>query len=358
MQRCETHKENNAVNSPAKPVIVISSPLEAEHVARIRQHGGDRVEVLHEPDLLPKPRYIADHSGAKRTMTAEQAARWSALLARADILFDFDLVDPVNLPTNAPNLRWVQATSAGIGEFLKRTGLETSKIAFTTASGVHARPLAEFVMLGLLHFFRDVPGLDTMKAAHHWERYTVRGLEGARMLVVGLGSLGSAVAGDGAHFGMEVWGTRRTTGGPVPEGVSRIVEQSKIREVLPEIDALVLACPLTEETRLLIDLPEIAALKPGAVIVNISRGAVINEEGLIDALRSGKVRGAALDVFAVEPLPKESPMWDLPNVIISPHSASTVAAENGRIVDIFLDNLDRFLEGRPLRNQFERARGY
>jgi phosphoglycerate dehydrogenase-like enzyme len=341
-----------------KPIILISSPLEDEHVARIRAAGGDRVEVIHEADLLPTPRYVADHGGAKRTMTEEQLARWSALLARADILFDFDLVDPANMPRNAPNLRWVQATSAGIGEFLKRTGLDQSGIVFTTASGVHARPLAEFAMLGLLHFFRDVPGLDRMKAARHWERYTVRGLDGARLLVVGLGSLGRAVAGDAAHFGMDVWGTRRTAGGDMPPGVTKIIEQGKIREALSQVDALVLACPLTEETRLLIDLPEIAALKPGAVIVNISRGAVINEAGLIEALKSGHVRGAALDVFEVEPLPKDSPMWDLANVIVSPHSASTVAAENGRIVDIFLDNLDRFLAGKPLRNQFERDRGY
>ena len=341
-----------------KPIILISSPLEDEHVARIRAAGGDRVEVIHEADLLPTPRYVADHGGATRTMTPEQSARWSALLAKADILFDFDLVDPANMPRNAPNLRWVQATSAGIGEFLKRTALDQSDIVFTTASGVHARPLAEFAMLGLLHFFRDVPGLDRMKAAKHWERYTVRGLDGARLLVVGLGSLGRAVAGDAAHFGMEVWGTRRTPGGELPPGVTRIIAQGEIREALSQVDALVLACPLTEETRLLIDLPEIAALKPGAVIINISRGAVINEAGLTDALRSGHVRGAALDVFEVEPLPKDSPMWDLANVIVSPHSASTVAAENGRIVDIFLDNLDRFLAGRPLRNQFERDRGY
>ena len=346
------------MNSPAKPVILIASPLEDEQVARIRDRGGDRVKVIHEPGLLAKPRYVADHQGAERTMTSGETARWSALLARADILFDFDSMDPAKLPSNAPRLRWVQATSAGIGEFLKRTGLENSGIAFTTASGVHARPLAEFVMLGLLHFFRDVPGLDAMKRARHWERYTVRGLDGARLLVVGLGSLGRAVARDAAHFGMEVWGVRRTAAGEVPEGVDRIVEQDRIREALPEVDALVLACPLTAETRLLIDRPEIAALRPGAVVVNIARGAVINEAALIEALRSGHVRGAALDVFEVEPLPVGSPIWDLPNVIVSPHSASTVAAENGRIVDIFLDNLERFLAGRPLRNLFERDRGY
>lgn len=341
----------------AKPIILVSSPLEDEHVARIRREGGARVEVVHEPDLLPKPRYVADHKGQARTITPELRERWGALLAKADILFDFDLLDPANLPRNAPKLRWVQATSSGIGEFLKATKLDQSGITFTTAAGVHARPLAEFAMLGMLHFFRDVPYLNRTKQAKHWERYTVRGLAGARALVIGLGEVGRAIARDAALFGMDVWGLRRSEG-PAPEGVSRIITKKDLRSALPDVDALILACPLTDETRLMIDTAEIAALKPGAVVVNVARGAVINEEALADALQSGKISGAALDAFTVEPLPKESRLWELPNTIISPHSASTVAAENGRIVDIFLDNLDRFLGGRPLRNKFEPSRGY
>lgn len=341
-----------------RPTLVIASPLEDEHVARIRQVGGDRIEVVHHPDLLPKPRYLADHTGIRRPLTPDESARWSQALSQADILFDFDFNEPEKMPTNAPGLKWVQATSSGIGEYLRQTGLDQSAIAFTTASGVHGRPLAEFAMLGLLHFFRDIPGLDLRKAERHWERYTVRGLDGVRVLVVGLGALGSDVARLAAAFGMEVWGTRRTAGAECPPNVTRIVEQARITEALSEVDALVLACPLTEDTRLLIDKPQIAAMKPGSVIVNISRGQVINEAAMIEALQSGHVRGAALDVFEVEPLPKKSLLWTLPNTIISPHSASTVAAENGRIVDIFLDNLDRFLAGHPLRNLYERDRGY
>jgi glyoxylate/hydroxypyruvate reductase A len=137
-----------------------------------------------------------------------------------------------------------------------------------------------------------------------------------------------------------------------------MVDQKALRNVLPEVDALIISCPLTEETRLMIDAAEIAAMKPGIVVVNVARGGVVNEPAMIDALRSGRIKGAALDVFAVEPLPVDSPMWELPNVLISPHSASTVSAENSRIVDIFLDNLGRLLEGRPLRNRFEADRGY
>jgi phosphoglycerate dehydrogenase-like enzyme len=340
-----------------KPIVLISSPLEEEHVARIRAEAGSRVQVVHEPDLLPTPRYVADHKGASRTVTPEMLSRWSALLAKAEISFDFDLIDPANMPRNAPKLRWVQATSSGIGEFLKRTGLDKSAITFTTAAGVHSRALAEFSMLGMLYFFRDVPFLNQRKQAKHWERYTVRGLAGARALVIGLGAVGRACARDAALFGMDVWGLSRTPG-PAPEGVSRIIARSELRVALSQIDALILACPLTAETEGMIGRAEIAALKPGVVLVNVARGAVIDEEALADALQSGHISGAALDPFTVEPLPKESRLWELPNVIVSPHSASTVAAENGRIVDIFLDNLDRYLSGRPMRNKFEPSRGY
>lgn len=348
----------NPANVTAKLTITIASPLEDEHVERIRRFNPDHIEVLHEPDLLPTPRYVADHNGAPRDLTQEQRQRWAENLKRADILFDFDRADPANLPTNAPRLRWVQATSSGIGEFLKRTGLDRSNILFTTAAGVHARPLSEFTLLGLLYFFRDMPHLEAMKRARHWERYTVEGIDGKRVLIIGMGAVGRQIARQCASFGMEVWGTRRSAGGIPSDEITRWIQQSDLRGTLPEVDALVLACPLTEETRLLIGAQELESLKPGSVLVNIARGGVVDENALIAALASGRIRGAALDVFAVEPLPDDSPIWTLPNVILSPHSASTVAAENHRIVDLFLENLANFLADRPLRNVFQAGRGY
>jgi len=345
--------------SAASPLtILIASPLEDEQVDRIRNFAPDRYVVIHEPDLLPRPRYVADHNGTPLKMTPEQARRWAALLARADILFDFDKNDAAGMPANAPRLKWVQATSAGIGEYLVKTGLSGSRIAFTTAAGVHARSLTEFAMLGLLYFFRGMPHLNAIKQAHHWERYTVRGLEGARLLVVGLGSVGREVARQAAFGGVEVLGLRRAPGQQPSEGVSRMIDRSELRATLKTCDALVLSCPLTAETRLMIDKPEIEAFKPGMVLVNVARGGVVNEAEMIVALGDGRISGAALDVFETEPLPPENPLWDMPNVIISPHSASTVAAENGRIVDIFLDNLQRFADGRPLRNLYVHDRNY
>ncbi len=341
-----------------KLTILIASPLETEQVERIRRHDPDRFEVIHEPGLLPTPRYVADHRGATRSYTPAELQRWDELLSQADILFDFDLHDPKSLPRRAPKLKWIQATSAGIGEMVGRNGLGNSGITFTTAAGVHGRSLAEFALLGLLYFFRGLPHLTATKQAHHWERYTVRGLDGARVLVIGLGGMGREIALRCSQFSTEVWGLRRGDTSAVPNGVSRMISRSELRDALGQIDALVLACPLTPETRLIIDEPELAAIKPGAVLVNVARGGVINEAAMIEALRDGRLHGAALDVFAVEPLPAESPIWDLPNVIISPHSASTVAAENSRIVDIFIDNLGRFARGEAFRNRFDPQLGY
>lgn len=338
--------------------VVIASPLEREQVERIRRFDPYRYRVVHEPTLLPEPRYVADHNGAPRSYSAAERQRWDAILAEADILFDFDLQDPASLPVRAPRLRWVQATSAGIGEFMDRTGLRHASMTVTTAAGVHAQSLAEFALLGLLYFFRGVPHLEATKRDRHWERYTVQGLAGARVLVIGLGAVGREIALRCSQFGCEVWGTRRSADAPPPAGVSRMLQQDEIRDALPAVDALVLACPLTPDTHGLIGAAELRVLKPGAVLVNVARGAVINEAAMVAALEDGRLRGAALDVFSTEPLPADNPVWDLPNVIVSPHSASTVATENARIVDIFLDNLGRLARDEPLRNRYEPARGY
>ena len=338
--------------------VLIASPLEPEQVERIAAVAPSRLEVIFEPELLPVPRYVADHDGRPRNLTLEQRERWLAHLREADILFDFDWLAPERLLEHAPRLRWVQGSSAGIGERLRRTGLIDGDLLFTTAAGVHGSPLAEFVILGLLYFYRDVPRLQRMQRARRWERYTNRELAGRRALVVGLGAVGQAIAQRLAAHGLEVWGARRTREGPLPDGVSRVLPLIDLASVLGGVDVLILACPLTPETRGLIGAPELAAMPEGALLVNVARGGVVEERALVEALRSGRLGGAALDVTEVEPLPEGSPLWDLPTVLISPHSASTVDAENRRIVDIFLDNLQRYLDGRPLLNRFDRTRGY
>ena len=337
--------------------VLVSSPLEPEHAARI-EATDPRVRLLYEPDLLPTARYPADHTGVPRALSAAQLDRWSALRAQADVGFDFDWQAPADMARNCPRLRWVQGTSAGIGAFLERTGLAGTSLVFTTAAGVHAIPLAEFALFGLLYFAKGMPVLGRWQREHHWERHAGRQVAGSRALLIGLGGVGRGVAGLLSAAGVEVTGAGRRGGDRDVPGVRAYVPVGQIGEVLPEVDALVLACPLTEQTRGLIGARELALMRPGAVLVNVSRGPVVDEDALIDALRRRHLGGACLDVFATEPLPAASPLWDLDNVIVSPHSASTVAAENALLTDLFTDNLRRWLAGQPLRNVYDRTAGY
>ena len=346
------------MNADGRVTVLIASPLEYEHVERIAAVDSERVQVVFEPELLPVPRYEGDHHGNPRPLGEEAVARWQSLVAEADVMFDFDWLDPSTLRRRAPRLRWLQATSAGIGELLARSGLAESTIRFTTAAGVHASALAEFVVLGLLYWIKDVPFLERRRAERHWERYTAESLAGRRVLVVGLGHVGREIARACSGLRMEVWGMRRSESREPPQGVRRLIRGPELRDALPQVDALVLACPLTPETDRLIGREELAALPRSAVLVNVSRGAVVDEPALIDILERRSIRGAVLDVFAEEPLPVDSPLWSLPNVLVSPHSASTVSNENARIVDLFVENLGRYLEGRPLLNEFVSERGY
>ncbi len=336
--------------------VLIASYLEPEFVEQIRQVD-PRLNVIYEPDLIPTPRYPADHTGAPLTRTAADEARWQALLADAEIMFDFDYTHREDLPDLAPNLRWLQASSAGIGQFVKRMGYgdRMPDATFTTASGVHARPLAEFCMMALLVHYKRLTHIMADQARRHWERYAATDLEGRTLAVVGLGNVGEMVAQMAKGLGMRTIGTRA-------RGTSDAVDQfflpEQLHTMLAEADVVVLIVPHTPTTDQMIDAAALAAMKPGAYLINIARGAVIDEDALIAALQSGHLGGAALDVFATEPLPTERPLWKMPNVLVSPHSASTSDRENARLTAIFCDNLRRYLAGEPLRNVLDIERLY
>jgi glyoxylate/hydroxypyruvate reductase len=337
--------------------VLIASPLEAEHASRIAA-ADPRVNLLYEPDFLPVPRYRCDHTGTVRNLDAAGLQRWACLRREADVSFDFDWQAPAEIRANCPRLRWIQGTSAGIGGLLDRTGLVKSPIVFTTAAGVHGAPLAEFALLGLLHFAKDMPRLARWQRAKHWERHTTNLLRGSRVLLVGLGGVGREVARLLDALGVEVCGAGLPGRSYQVPGVCEYVADTQIGDMLGRVDALILACPLTERTRHLIGRRELALLQPGAVVVNLSRGEVVDETELIEALASGRIAGACLDVFETEPLPPASPLWAMENVIISPHSASTVADENRLLTDLFIDNIACWLAGGPLRNVFDKDAGY
>ena len=314
--------------------------------------------MLYAPELLPRPRYVADHHGPRRELDDVSLKRWAAMLARAEVAFEFDWDKPLELLQRAPKLRWVQATSSGIGPQLVRLGLAGSRLTITNAAGIHAQPLAEFVLMGILHFAKDMPHLTAQKQAKKWERFCGTQLQGTRMLIVGLGKVGARAAELSAALGVEVIGLRRSKVSGLPPGVSRMVNADGLDAELPQVDWLVLAAPDTPETKHILDARRMDLLPQRAVVVNIGRGSLIEEPALIERLTSGRIRGAALDVFAKEPLPAESPLWEMPNVIVSPHSASTVAQENDRLVDLFVENLHRYLDGRTLVNLFDHGRLY
>ena len=337
--------------------VVIASYLEPELVAQIAA-AEPRAHITYEPALLPVPRYAADHGGEAPRLTEVELTRWDEIIAGAEVLFDFDWHAPETLPRRCPKLRFVQATSAGIGGFMSRTGLDESAIEVSTAAGTHAVPLAEFALMGALHFVKGMPELTRWKREHHWERYATHSLAGRRALVIGLGGIGRRVAESFAALGVEVWGMARRPDREPVTGVSRIIAPGELDDALAETDILVIACPLTDETFHLIGVTQLARLPAPAVVVNVGRGPVIDEPALVAALQENRIAGACLDVFETEPLPALSPLWELDNVIVSPHSASTLAEENELLTQLFIDNLGRLLDGRPRRNVYSPAAGY
>ena len=333
--------------------VLIASFLEAEHVDRIRLVD-PRLEVIYEPDLLRQPRYAADHKGAPFERTAEQEARWLMHLEGADILFDFDQTHLDDLPELAPNVSWIQATSSGIGPFVERMRYaeRMPSTVFTRASGVHAQPLAEFCVMVMLLFRKGLYRIMRDQRRKHWERYAGTDLAGRSLVVVGIGGVGSEVVRMAKSLRMRVIGVDQQGFLFDPDSLplDEFHPVTELHTVLPEAEHLVLIAPHTPQTEGLIGAEELALLPQGAILINIARGALVDEEALADALTSGHLAGAGLDVFAEEPLPKESPFWDMPNVLVSPHSASTSDRENGRITDLFCENLRRFLAGQPLTN--------
>jgi len=330
--------------------VVITTPLEAELTARIAAVDS-RLDVIYPAELIPQMRYPADHAAAN-PQTADELTAWESLLESADVLFDFGPRPLQSQLTDLPKLQWIQATSAGVGQFAARLGLGGSNIVVTTASGVHARPLAEFTLMAMLMFGKGAFRMLADQKAHRWERYAGEDLAGKMVGIVGVGRIGREVARVVRGLDARVVGTVRMVGERTAEDLhlDRLLPTADLDQILSELDFLVLTCPHTPETEGLINAERLAALKAGAVLINLARGAVVDEPALIAALRTGKLAGAALDVVAKEPLAPDSPLWDMPNVLISPHSASTALSENGKITDLFCDNLRRFLDGRPLRN--------
>lgn len=344
--------------------VLIATPLADDLVQQIRE-AGLPLTVRHDAALVPPPRYPSDHRGDPNfRRSAEQEQRWRSALADAHVFFGVPGDDPDALSAavhgGSPRLRFVQATAAGAGEQVAAAGLDADdldRVAVASSSGVHAGPLSEFALLGLLAFARGLPRLEADRSARRWPHYATTELSGRTVLVLGVGAIGAQVARLAKAVGMSVIGVNRS-GNPPDAPVDELATADRLADAAARADALVITTPATPETRGEVGERVLRALRPGAIVVNVGRGAVVDEPALIRALQDGHLAGAALDVTASEPPPRDSPLWTLPNVLLSPHTAALSPRENERIVELFADNLHRLIDGRPIRNRITAQRSY
>jgi phosphoglycerate dehydrogenase-like enzyme len=288
------------------------------------------------------------------------------------------------LLARAPHLTWVHSATSGVERALTPAALARD-VLVTNARGVFSRPIAEHVLLMILAISRHLPDLVELQRERTWQPLEGRELRELTIGIVGYGSLGRSVASLASAFGARVIAMRRRPGDgatdatdavdataatavaagsddgeafPVEPRVERIVGPDGLRDLLAESDIVVLAAPLTPETESMIDEAAIAAMKRDAWLINVARGRLVDDNALIRALRDNRIGGAALDAFRDEPLPQSSPYWDLPNVILTPHTAWSSARVLDRSIDLFCDNLVRFSRGEPLRNVVDPSAGY
>jgi len=252
-------------------------------------------------------------------------------------------------------VRWIQTASAGVDGLLF-PGLVDSDVVVTNARGVFDEPIAEWVIGMLLAFSTDTPTTLSLQREARWEHRETRRLAGSRLVVVGPGPIGRAAARKARALGMEVAAVGRTAREDPDLGTVAPIE--RLHEVLATADHVLDAMPLTPATSGVFDAAAFAAMQASAVFVNVGRGGTVDEPAMIEALRAGGIAGAALDVFAQEPLPPESPLWSMPNVVVSPHMCGDHFGWEREVVDIFVDNAGRFARGEPLRNLVDTRLGF
>jgi D-3-phosphoglycerate dehydrogenase len=321
-------------HSPAaRPRIVLCYPVEARHIAQIS----------------------ATAPGAEVVDAGQE--RIAAELPSADIFFGHAKVPvPWDDVVARGRLRWIQSTAAGLDHCLVPS-VVASDILVTSASGVLANQVAEHTIALLTGLLRSLPAFFRAQQAREFVRLPTRDLRGTRIGLVGLGGNGRRLAEVLRVFDTTIVATDWF---PVnrPSCVAELLPANKLDELLPRLDILILTAPLTEQTRGMIDARRLALLPRGAVLVNVARGPLVVESDLVAALESGHLGGAGLDVTEVEPLPPDSPLWELPNVIITPHVGGQAALRMDDMTNFICDNLTRYLAGRPLRNLVDKRLGF
>ena len=324
---------------------------EGADAIRAAMPGGWRVRFVRSPTS-------SDGDGPP-----EPSAESLEAIREAEAYFGFGITRP--LFRAASRLRWVHSAAAGVGGALFEE-MVSSEVLLSNSAGVHAIPIAEFVVAAVLHFYRGLDVAIRQQRESRWDKSffvaaesPVREVEGAMVLVVGAGGIGSEAAKRLAALGARCVGIRRHPERGCPPGFERVAGPDRLDAELQLADVVVLAAPFTAESAGLLDGRRIAMLKPGAVLVNVARGALVDESALADALRHHRIRGAGLDVFRQEPLPAESPLWTLENALLTPHTSPVSPGKFWpRALAIFTGNWQRYDRGEPLRNLVDKRAGY
>jgi phosphoglycerate dehydrogenase-like enzyme len=281
----------------------------------------------------------------------------------AEAYFGFGMTS--DLLGAAPRLRWVHSAAAGVGNVLG-SGIAERDVLLTNSAGIHGPPIAEFVVAGILYFLRGIDAAVAQQRRREWSKAffvaddsPLREVAECRVLIVGTGGLGGESARRLACLGATCVGVRRRPELGAPEGFVSVVGQEGLDGELPKADVLVLAAPYTADTSEMMTRERLMRLPQGAIVVNVARGALLDEDAIADLLERGRLRGAVLDVFREEPLPATSPLWSLPNALIMPHT-SPVSPRRfwPRQLDLFLSNWHRYERGEPLLNLVDKHAGY
>ncbi|MPZ63148.1 MAG: D-2-hydroxyacid dehydrogenase [Propionibacteriales bacterium] len=313
-----------------------------------------RLTVLHDgtlPSNLERIEELAD-------VRLATAAELPATLAGAEILLAWDFLTPALAAAwdSADRLRWVHTASAGVDNVLIPPMVD-SDVALTNSRGVFDGAIAEYVLGLMLMFAKDTMGTWRRQTRREWEHRDTERLAGRTALVVGVGPIGRAIARLLGAAGVRVSGAGRTARSGDPD-FGDVAASSDLTELVTGADYVVLVAPLTKETRGMIDASVLGAMKPSARLINVGRGELVVEPDLVAALRERRIAGAALDVFETEPLPPESPLWELPEVFVSPHMSADTVGWRDALAELFLDNLRRWRADEPLRNLVDKTVGY
>jgi len=324
-------------------------------------------------ELLARIRAVSDRIVLAQHTSPDADRTPAEAFAQADVLYTFNALPR---PEQAPRLRWIQLNSAGVNHVLQHP-LFAADVTFTTTSGLHAINIGEYVFASILAWSRHLPELLDLQRKSQWpsDRWTCcqpSELRGSTLGVVGYGSIGREVGRLAKAFGMRVLAFKRNVhspeargsfempglGDPVGSLPDELFGSDQLRLMLAQCDYVVLAVPLTDETRGMIGEAELRAMRPTAYLVNIARGEVCDEAALVRALEEKWIAGAGLDVFVQEPLPQASPLWTLTNAILTPHISGFTPNYEQRAVDIFCENLRRYIAGQPLLNIVDKSTGY